>query len=170
MLFRSGVLPRETAALIDHARKLELPLRCGVTVIAAHCATKGALFDGQWFPAFVAMAREFPNLYGDNSAFCVPNHRIRGRVVPDCLAEPLASRIVHGSDWPVPVSGFWPWAKALITAAQWRAARRETNALERDAMLKRAMGFAPETFTRVWGLIPPAVREAKLRALAAKPR
>jgi hypothetical protein len=153
--------------MLAHPRKLELALRCGVTVIAAHCATKSAVFDGQWFPDFVAMTREFSNLYGDTSAFSVLNNRIRGNTVPDCLAEPLASRILHGSDWPVPVSGFWPWAKGLITTADYRRARAEKNLLERDAMLKRAIGFAPETFTRVWGLIPPAVREAKLKALAA---
>ena len=108
------------------------------------------------------MSREFPHLYGDNSAFCVPNHRIRGRIVPECLAPPLAARLVHGSDWPVPVSGFWPWAKGLITSADYRRSRRERNLLERDFLLKRAMGFAPETFTRAWDLLPPAVRTQKL--------
>lgn len=66
----------------------------------------------------------------------------------------------------MPVSGFWPWAKGLITTADYRRARAEKNLLERDAMLKRAMGFAPETFTRVWNLIPPTVRQVKLKALA----
>jgi hypothetical protein len=153
--------------MLAHPRKLTLALECGVTVIAAHCATKSAVFDGQWFPDFVAMTREFPNLYGDTSAFCVLNNRIRGHTVPACLEPPLVGRILHGSDWPVPVSGFWPWAKGLITTTEWRAARQEKNLLERDARLKRAMGFAPETFTRVWDLIPPAVRAAKLKALAA---
>jgi hypothetical protein len=160
-------LPVVDAALA-HPRKLELALECGVTVIAAHCATKSAVLDGQWFPDFVEMTRQFPNLYGDTSAFCVLNNRIRGRTVQDCLAPPLAERIVHGSDWPVPVSGFWPWAKGLVTTAEWRAARGEKNLLERDAKLKRAMGFAPETFTRVWDLIPPAVRAARLARLAAR--
>jgi hypothetical protein len=157
-------LPVVDAALA-HPRRLELALECGVTVIAAHCATKSALWDGQWFPDFVAMTEKFPHLYGDNSAFCVLNNRIRGRVVPTCVAEPLAGRLVHGSDWPVPVSGFWPWAKGFITGAEWRAARGEKNLLERDARLKRAMGFAPATFTRVWDLLPASVRTAKLAQL-----
>jgi uncharacterized protein len=155
-----------TDPALAHPRKLELALECGVTVVAAHCATKSAVFDGQWFPDFVEMTRRFPNLYGDTSAFCVLNNRIRGNTVPACLEPPLAGRILYGSDWPVPVSGFWPWAKGLITTADYRRCRREKNLLERDYQLKRAMGFAPETLTRVWDLIPPAVRAEKLRQIA----
>jgi hypothetical protein len=157
-------LPVVNAALA-HPQRLELPLEVGVTVIAAHCATKSGLFDHDWFNEFVALTRRFPNLYGDNSAFCVPNNRIRGRTVPRCLAEPLTSRMVHGSDWPVPVSGLWPWLKGLVSWKTYRRWERLPNPLERDYQLKRAMGFAPATFTRVWDLIPPNVRAARLSAL-----
>ncbi|HEY6168463.1 MAG TPA: amidohydrolase family protein [Verrucomicrobiae bacterium] len=136
-------------------RRLELPLQVGVTVIAAHCATKSALFDANWFSDFVELTRRHPNLYGDNSAFCVLNNRIRGRTVPKTLAEPLASRIVHGSDWPVPVSGLWPWLKGYVDAQTFRRCGNLPNLLERDYQLKRAMGYAPETFTRIWRLLRP---------------
>jgi hypothetical protein len=140
-------------AQLAHPRKLTLPLELGVNVIAAHCATKSALFDGQWFPDFVEMTAEFPNLYGDTSAFCVLNNRIRGNTVPRTLTEPLASRIIHGSDWPVPVSGFWPWAKGCIDASAYARWRHHPNLLERDYQLKLAMGYTPPTFTRIWSLI-----------------
>jgi hypothetical protein len=60
-------VPVINAALAD-PRLLRFPLECGVTVIAAHCATKSGAFDRDHFESWVAMLREFPNLYGDISA------------------------------------------------------------------------------------------------------
>src|SRR5438445_27616 len=131
-------------------RILTLPLECGVTVIAAHCATKSGLFDPEYFHQFVEMTRRFPNLYGDTSAFNVP---IRGRHVRECIREPLVSRMIHGSDYPVPVHGHWSWMRRLIDWKTFRRWERQPNVLERDYQLKRAMGFPPETFTRIWSLL-----------------
>jgi len=127
-------------------RILELPLKCGVNVIAAHCGTKSGARDPDYFPVFVEMLQQHANLYGDNSAFNVP---IRGRHVRECLLEPVASRMLHGSDFPVPVFGHWAWLGGTIAWSDFRRCNRLTNVLERDYQLKRAMGFAPETFTRI---------------------
>jgi hypothetical protein len=131
-------------------RTLTLPLECGVKVIAAHCATKSGLTDPEYFGIFVEMTRRFPNLYGDNSAFTVP---IRGRHVLECAAGPLVERIVHGSDFPVPVYGHFPWLRGYIDWKSFRRWEREPNVLERDFQLKKAMGFPLETFTRIWKLL-----------------
>lgn len=131
-------------------RVLTLPLECGVTVVAAHCGTKSGLFDPDYFAGFAAMTQQFPNLYGDTSAFNVP---IRIRPVRDCLREPLASRMVHGSDFPVPVNGHFAWARGLISWAAFRRCQRNPNVLERDYQLKRAMGFSIASFTRISGLL-----------------
>jgi uncharacterized protein len=131
-------------------RTLTLPLECGVSVIAAHCGTKSGLTDPEYFHIFSAMTERFSNFYGDNSAFTVP---IRGRHVRACTREPLASRIVHGSDFPVPVYGHFPWLRGFVDWKTFRHCERQTNVLEKDFQLKRAMGFAPETFTRIWGLL-----------------
>ncbi len=144
---------------LANPRRLELALQVGVTVVAAHCATKSALFDANWFSDFVELTRRYPNLYGDNSAFCVLNNRIRGNTVPETLAEPLASRIVHGSDWPVPVSGLWPRLKGYVDAATHRKLKSHPNLLERDYQLKRAMGYAPESFTRIWKILRPRAEQ-----------
>ena len=96
------------------------------------------------------MTRRFPKLYGDNSAFNVP---MRGRHTPKCLLEPLASRILHGSDFPVPVHGHWSWLRGFIKWREFRQWENNPNILERDYQLKRAMGFPPETFTRIWSLL-----------------
>jgi predicted TIM-barrel fold metal-dependent hydrolase len=131
-------------------RILTLPLECGVTVIAAHCGTKSGLFDPEYFHVFAEMTRRFPNLYGDTSAFNVP---IRGRHIPECLREPLASRMMHGSDYPVPVHGHFAWMKGFVDWKSFRKWERHPNILERDYQLKVAMGFPKEVFTRIQSLM-----------------
>lgn len=131
-------------------RTLTLPLECGVRVIAAHCATKSGLTDPEYFDDFVEMTVRFPNFYGDNSAFTVP---IRGRHVRECTCEPLVQRMIYGSDLPVPVYGHFPWLRGFVDWETFRKWERHPNVLERDFRLKKAMGFPPETFTRIWELL-----------------
>ena len=140
-------------------RTLTLPLECGVTVIAAHCATKSGLFDPQYFHILAEMFSRYPKLYADLSAFNVP---IRGRVVPRCLESPILERMVHGSDYPVPVFGHWAWLQGFVDWKSFRQWERHPNVLERDYQLKRAMGFPPATFTRINQLLrqPAAVPRA----------
>jgi hypothetical protein len=133
-------------------RILELPLKCGVTVIAAHCGTKSGLFDPEYFYDFAAMTREYPNFYGDTSAFNVP---MRGRHIPKGLEKPLADRMIHGSDVPVPVHGHWAWWRGFVDWPAFRRWERHPNPLERDFQLKVAMGFPPATFTRIRQLLRP---------------
>ena len=131
-------------------RVLTLPLECGVTCIAAHCGTKSGLADPDYFPVFAEMTRRHPNLYGDNSAFNVP---VRGRHVLECVRPPLADRMLHGSDYPVPVFGHWAWGHGSVSWADFRRTARIANPIERDYQLKRAMGFPPESFTRIRQLL-----------------
>jgi uncharacterized protein len=133
-------------------RTLTLPLECGVTVIAAHCATKSGLTDPEYFHVFVSMTERYANLYGDNSAFTVP---IRGRHVRECARAPLAERLIHGSDFPVPVYGHFPWLRGFIDWETFRRWESVPNPLERDYQLKRAMGFPSATFTRIWDVLRP---------------
>jgi predicted TIM-barrel fold metal-dependent hydrolase len=138
-------------------RILEWPLECGVTAIAAHCGTKSAPLDPQYFGEFVKMVDKYPRFYGDNSAFTVP---IRGSVVPQCLKSPVVERMVHGSDYPVPVYGHWPWLKGFVDWPTFRKWQRQPNPIERDYQLKRAMGFPEETFTRINRLLRPTASPA----------
>ena len=154
-------LPVVRSDLAD-PRTLELPLQCGVTVIAAHCGTKSGLTDPEYFYIFVEMTERYPNLYGDTSAFNVP---IRGRHVPECLREPLVSRMLHGSDFPVPVMGHWAWLKGFIRWNDFRRCEKMSNVIEKDYQLKRAMGFPDEAFTRIHQLLRlPERVEQKNRA------
>jgi len=148
-------------------RTLTLPLECGVTVIAAHCATKSGLTDPEYFYEFVKMTERYPNLYGDNSAFTVP---IRGRHVRECARTSLVERIVNGSDFPVPVYGHFPWWRGFVDWPTFRRCERMTNVLERDYQLKLAMGFPPETFTRIWKLLRQPLDATNCQSVAADDR
>lgn len=139
-------------------RILRLPLECGVTVIAAHCATKSGISDPEYFHIFARMTREFPNFHGDSSAFNTP---IRGRHVRACLQEPLASRILHGSDFPVPILPHWAFLRRFISWSDFRRCGRIRNLLERDYQLKIAMGFRPESFTSIARLLRPTGASAR---------
>jgi uncharacterized protein len=139
---------------------LRLPLECGVTVIAAHSATKSGLTDPEYFHKFCEMLPRYANLYGDTSAFNVP---IRGRHVRACLKEGTAARLLHGSDYPVPVFGHWALLQGFMGWESFRAAARISNVLERDYQLKRAVGFGPEHFTRVYSLLRPTDAVGRLR-------
>lgn len=136
--------------VMDHRladpRLLEQPLECGVTVIAAHAAGRSGLWDPDYTDILIDMFDKWPRLYADNSALCSP---IRCRTIPRILPEPARSRIIHGSDFPIAVSGFGPWHTGLIPYHTWRAADRDPNVLERDVYLKRQIGFDDSHLTRM---------------------
>ncbi|MFT3869384.1 MAG: amidohydrolase family protein [Nibricoccus sp.] len=134
-------------------RVLTRPLEIGVTCIAAHCGTASLLFEPDYFRVFTEMVAKYPNFYGDNSAFCVPNGRLRWRHLDRCLEEPLRGRILHGSDSPVPVWGHEALLRGQISRRAFRESVRQKNPLERDYQLKRAMGFPEESFIRAAELL-----------------
>jgi predicted TIM-barrel fold metal-dependent hydrolase len=129
---------------------LRLPLQCGVSVIAAHCATKSGPTDRDYFDDWAAMLAEYPNLYGDISALVSLN---RCGHLRDCLRPEIEPRILHGSDFPVPVLGHRMWAQGWIDWQTFRAAQKIENPLERDWAFKRALGFTDETRTRIASLL-----------------
>jgi len=134
-------------------RVLTRALEIGVTCIAAHSGTGTMLIDPDYFEVFVAMTRRFPRLYGDNSALASVNFRFRPSAWRRMLESDLAARILHGSDVPVLVTGAVMWASGMMRWRDWRATARIANPIERDAQLKRALGFGEETFTRLAGLL-----------------
>ncbi|HEX8372172.1 MAG TPA: amidohydrolase family protein [Chthoniobacterales bacterium] len=142
-------VPVINAKLAD-PRTLELPLECGVTVIAAHSATRSGMFDPDYLDVLQEMMTRHPRLYADNSAFNIP---VRSRAIRSCRQSPMAERMLHGSDFPVLVYGHWAWMRGLIDFATFRKWQAEPNVLERDYQLKRAMGFPDEVFTRAAGLL-----------------
>ena len=134
-------------------RVLTRPLEIGVTCIAAHVGTGTMLLDRDYFDVFADMTRQFPRLYGDNSALAALNFRLKPSTLRKMLTPELHARILHGSDVPVPVSGALACMFGLLPRREWRRTARIANPLERDAQLKRGLGFGEETFTRLAGLL-----------------
>ena len=131
-------------------RVLTLPLECGVTCIAAHCAGGSYPGDRDYTDDLLKMFKEFPSLYGDNSALCSLN---RNKTIAKILNPEVQQRILHGSDYPVPVSGFGVWLKGFLPWKQWRKWQGYQNILEQDYQFKKAMGFNDSTFTRLSQLL-----------------
>ena len=96
------------------------------------------------------MLAEFPNLYGDISAMVSLN---RCAHLCDCLRPEILPRILHGSDFPVPVFGHRLWLSGALSWSTLCRLKRITNPLERDWQFKKALGFPEETRTRVGELL-----------------
>jgi uncharacterized protein len=146
-----------TMPVVDHRLAspgvLTRALEIGVTCIAAHCGTGMMVLDPDYFDVFAEMCARFPKLYGDNSALAALNFRLRTSALKRLTSGPLAERILHGSDLPVPSSGLLPWAGGMLSWSEHRAAARVAVPLERDAQLKRSLGFSEDTFTRAAGVL-----------------
>ena len=142
-------VPEVNRRLAD-PKLLRLPLECGVTVIAAHCATKSGPTDRDFFDDWVKMLGEFPNLYGDISAMVSLN---RCGHLRDCLRPEIAPRILHGSDFPVPVLGHRLWLQQWIGWSDFRRIQKIPNPLERDWEFKRQLGFEEDVCARAAGLL-----------------
>jgi hypothetical protein len=65
----------------------------------------------------------------------------------------IEERLLHGSDYPVPVNGIWARLRSYISDSEWQRTRGIRNVIERDYQLKLAMGFPPEHFRRVADLL-----------------
>jgi predicted TIM-barrel fold metal-dependent hydrolase len=144
-----NTLPEVNPAFAD-PKRLRLPLECGVTVIAAHCGTRSGLRDPDYFADWAAMLAEFPNLYGDISAFISLNRCAHWR---DCLRPDIEPRILHGSDFPVPSLGHRLWLRGDLKRRDFRRTQQMKNPLERDWEFKRLLGFPEEVRTRAGKLL-----------------
>ena len=131
-------------------RILRLPLECGVQVIAAHGAGKSGIWDPDYTAELLHMMDEFPNLFTDNSALASPN---RWRTIPALVDTKIQSRVIHGSDFPIPSGGFGPWVGRLLGRKDYLKSRKIKNPLERDVFIKQAVGFKASTLYRLNDII-----------------
>lgn len=140
-------------------------LKRGVTVIAAHCGTRSKFRDTDFTPAFVRLAHEYENLYGDTSAL---NLLTRWYAYDSILNdEVVRQKLVHGSDWPImpmPRPKYVGWRRAF------RLMRTERNWMRRDVLIKQAMGFDDAYWHRAGTLLrtastAPVAAVQRLRAI-----
>lgn len=110
-------------------RLLEGALRRGVKVIMAHCGTRSAPFETDYYEAFRRCVLDYEHCYGDTSALCLPTRWYGlARAAED---EQVRKKLVHGSDWPIlPLP---PPELAGVTGLD------EGNWLRRDALIKQVI-------------------------------
>ncbi|MCB0324833.1 MAG: amidohydrolase family protein [Bdellovibrionales bacterium] len=128
--------------------RLELPLRLGVTVIAAHIATTGEKEGVDNFYRLLPLFKKYPNLYADISSLTQINKM--GYLSAALKLDYLSGRLIYGSDWPLqffPLVSPWYQLKDISPATA-RYIFKLDNAWDRDVLLKKAMGVPEDVFLR----------------------
>ncbi|HET6371039.1 MAG TPA: amidohydrolase family protein [Nitrospiria bacterium] len=133
---------------LGHPDRLRLALETGVTVIAAHGGGWG-LLPQLGFKKFTMMLLDYPNFYTDTSALTLPP---RSRYLIKLLDRPeLHAKLVHGSDYPLPVSP-WPFF-GRIPLKEARRLSKIRSPIDRDLLIKKALGFPDAVFENAAVLI-----------------
>jgi len=140
--FPEGIREKER----DDFRFLDKPLDCGVTVIAAHCATPVFPIDKNETAQFGAFMRSANSggtiqLWGDTSAFSLMT---RIPLLEEILETFPPEWLVHGSDFPIPIEGWvhLPGFTHDVTWEEYKQIKNTENLLDKDVMIKRAHGFS----------------------------
>jgi uncharacterized protein len=137
------VLSPETA----DPRLLIPALERGVTVIAAHCATRSAPRERTYVREFIEMTHAHEKLYGDTAALNLPMRWHGWDAVLD--DEVARGRLVHGSDWPIisiPPVGRLGMGESLELMC-------EPNWMRRDVLTKQRLGLKEDYWHRAGGLL-----------------
>lgn len=126
--------------------RLRLPLRLGVTVIAAHAGSNGRNGGERNHDRFIRLCREFPNLYADISALTQIN-RI-GHLRRLLRHSELQGRLLYGTDMPLLNTGIVsPFAFSFrVSPSKMLFIARIANPWNRDVALKEALGVTQEIF------------------------
>jgi hypothetical protein len=132
---------------LDKFSNLEGPLRHGVTVIAAHCATPVfPVVDSDDTQKFYTLMKKYNSggriqLWGDTSAFCLST---RVTIVREILKTFPAEWLVNGSDFPIPIDGWvhLPRVTTDISIEEYVQIQQTKNPIDKDIRIKRAHGFS----------------------------
>jgi predicted TIM-barrel fold metal-dependent hydrolase len=135
--------------------RLRPALEEGVTVIVAHAGSAGLMHCKETFGAFLKLAREYPNCFGDTSALC---NFWRAKYLKELLnpknlenkynveMERPFDKLIHGSDFPIPITPR-SFGKKHAKSARLKLPPTQ-NPLALDVALKREMGVPDECLTR----------------------
>jgi len=128
--------------------RLRLPLKRGVTVIAAHIATTGESEGEDNFERILPMFAEYPNLYTDISSLTQLNKL--GFLAAALQVDGLTERMIYGTDWPLqffPLISPWYHLNHIGVSNAWRVGGID-NQWDRDVALKVAFGVPDDVFSR----------------------
>ena len=129
-------------------KRLTLPLKLGVTVIAAHISTTGESEGQDNFERILPMFAKYPNLYTDISSLTQFNKR--GYLAKALKQAGLIERMIYGTDWPLqsfPLVSPWYHLRYIGMKNAWRVSRIE-NKWDRDIKLKQAFGVPYSVFDK----------------------
>jgi uncharacterized protein len=126
-------------------------LDAGVTLIVAHAGTAGRFHPRETFGVFLKLLETYPNCFGDTAALAnywrsqyvrqLKNPSILEKKYRVRLENPF-ERLIHGSDFPIPIS---PFAFGPSISRRFRQERKNRyNYLQSDIVLKRIIGL-PES-------------------------
>jgi predicted TIM-barrel fold metal-dependent hydrolase len=129
----------------NEATRLVRALDLGVTVIAAHSATRVLGTDEEdQTESLKALLAAHPGLWVDNSGLANPSRFLH---LPKLAKDPLiTARTLYGSDWPVPSNALWYTGQ--LPLGQIVKLERTANVIARDVAIKRAFGYPEATLTR----------------------
>jgi uncharacterized protein len=128
--------------------RLQLPLRLGVTVIAAHIASTGQHAGERDTDRLRRLFPTFPNLYSEISSLTQVN---KLGYLREALTRPeFHGRLLYGTDFPLinmPLTS--PYYFPLnLTRRQMARIQRIENPWDRDVALKQALGVPLDLFVR----------------------
>lgn len=126
--------------------RLRLPLKLGVTVIAAHAGSNGRNNGESNHDRFLRLCSEFPNLYADISALTQLNRL--GHLPRLLNHRELHHRLLYGTDMPLLNTGIvTPFAFPFrLSVRQIFAIAGIANPWDRDVAIKEALGVTQEIF------------------------
>ncbi len=130
---------------LDNFRYLDLPLDCGVEVIAGHCASPVfPVIDRNMMKDFFKFMEKTNTggvkLWADTSALSLST---RLPLVPEILDTFPSEWLVHGTDFPIPIDGWThlPLITEDVTPEEYLGIVKTRNPFDRDVRIKRAHGF-----------------------------
>lgn len=128
--------------------RLRLPLRLGVTVIAAHIASTGSNQGQRDTDRLKPLLLEYTNLWSELSSLTQANKL--GYLREALTAPEFKERVLYGSDFPlVNTALVSPWYYPLnLTHDEMQRISDLTNPWDRDVALKEALGVPARLFTR----------------------
>jgi hypothetical protein len=128
--------------------RLRLALEQGVTVIAAHAATKGRYEGKPAIERLAALMKAYPNLYADTSSLTQIN---KHSDLLKVLRRPeFRGRLVYGTDYPLTAMPVMvsPWYYPFrLSWHQKRSISATENPWDRDVALKQALGMPADAWS-----------------------
>ncbi len=129
--------------------RLELMLEQGATVVACHAGSGWASDTPDQLPAFASLLKRYPKLWGDTSVLGTAG---RVRDFYRLLDDPsLRDRLLHGSDFPFPISPIS--FSARVGKEQIAEMARQRSWIAKDFQLKQALGVGQASAERAWKMI-----------------